>query len=274
MIQPSTRRDLIERLRFTFITADYKEIDLIIASLREKENFERLCEEFFHGCRIDSGGYLVPSGFFSDDSGSASLLYAMYELLGRSPDTFLLKHRVSRVKLIRRNLSGHFRLPRGLFLLPRLEVLSVRGIGISRLPDDVTWTRRLHVLDLSSNRFTDFPGAILKLTRLLALNLSFNALKILPEELGRLRRLRVLSLRANRLTELPEDWHRFQYLRKLDLSMNRLTELPDSLMTLVSLRDLKLSYNDLSASVEALWEERVRNRENADGVRGSLDIGG
>ena len=137
MITSSSRRDLIDRLRYTFINADYKEIDVLIAGLQNKSNYEELCEEFFQGCSIDSRGYLVPSGFFSDNAGTVSLLYAMYELLGCSPDTFLLKHRVTRVKFIGKDLTGYFRIPRGLFSLPRIEALIVRGIGISRLPDNV-----------------------------------------------------------------------------------------------------------------------------------------
>jgi hypothetical protein len=264
------RRDLIERLRYTFITADYRELDALIAGLYVKDNFEELCEEFFQGCSIDSGGYLVPSGFFHDPSGSASLIYAMYELLGHSPETFLLKHRVTRVKFVRKNLSGNFRLPRSLFLLPRLEALIIRGIGISRLPDNIAAAGNLRILDLGSNRFTDFPEKILKLSRLSVLNMSYNRLTALPDGIGRLKRLRILNIRGNQLVSLPSDWHRLQNLRTLDLSMNRLQSVPDSLRTLVALKEMHLAYNELPASEEALWEKRAREESN----QGSLGFGG
>ena len=266
----SSRRELIDRLRYTFITSDYGEIDVLIAGLQNKGNYEELCEEFFRGCSIDSGGYLVPSGFFSDPSGSASLLYAMYEILGRSPETFLLKHRVTRVKYLKKNLSGNFRIPRGLFSLPRLEALIVRGIGISRIPDIDDAAGTLRILDLGSNRFTRFPENILKLTRLSVLNLSYNNLSSLPDGLGRLKRLRILNIKGNKLSVLPADWHRLQNLRKLDLSMNRLRSVPDSFRTLVALKELNLAYNELPASEEALWEKQVRE----DGDQGSLGFGG
>ncbi|MCK5737128.1 MAG: hypothetical protein KAH21_11645, partial [Spirochaetaceae bacterium] len=147
----SNRRELVDRLRYTFITADFGEIDVLIDGLRHKGNYEELCEEFFQGSSIDAKGYLIPSGFFHDPSGSASLLYAMYELLGRSPETFLLKHRVTRVKFLKKDLSGNFRIPRGEFLLPRLEALIVRGIGISRLPDNIDTAGNLRILDLGAN---------------------------------------------------------------------------------------------------------------------------
>ena len=271
MITSSNRRDLVDRLRYTFITADYGEIDVLIAGLRNKGNFEELCEEFFHGCSINSRGYIVPSGFFSDIAGSASFLYAMYELLGCSPDTFLLKHRVTRVKFIRKDLTGYFRLPRGLFSLPRIEALIVRGIGISRLPDNVHAARTLRILDLGSNRFNHFPESILKLPNLSALNMSYNNLSTLPDGLGRLKRLRILNLKGNVLSELPPDWHRLQNLRTLDLSMNRLKTIPDSLRTLVALKELRLAYNELSATDEALWEKRAM--EDSLGDQGSLGIG-
>ncbi|MCK5250525.1 MAG: leucine-rich repeat domain-containing protein [Spirochaetaceae bacterium] len=271
MITSSSRRDLIDRLRYTFINADYKEIDVLIAGLQNKSNYEELCEEFFQGCSIDSRGYLVPSGFFSDNAGTVSLLYAMYELLGCSPDTFLLKHRVTRVKFIGKDLTGYFRIPRGLFSLPRIEALIVRGIGISRLPDNVHAARSLRILDLGSNRFSRFPESILKLPNLTALNMSYNDLSALPDGIGRLKRLRIFNLKGNALSVLPPDWHRLQNLRTLDLSMNRLKTVPDSLRTLVALKELRLAYNELSATDEALWEKR--SREDSLGDQGSLGIG-
>jgi Leucine-rich repeat (LRR) protein len=273
MISPSSRKDLVERLRYTFITAEYPEIDDLIAGLSKKANFEELCEEFFVGCRIDSKGYLTPGGFFSDVEGSFSLLYAMYELLGLSPDTFLLKHRVTRVKFLRKELSGSFRLPRGLFLIPNLEVLVIRGIGITRLPDSVSSARGLRVLDFAGNRISAFPDTILKLPKLTALNLAYNRLEALPKSLGRLRKLRILNLRGNELTKLPAEWHRLQNLRSLDLSMNRITDVPDSLGTLTSLEKLRLEYNDLEASVEARWESEAADGFGGENRQGSLGIG-
>ncbi len=268
----SSRRDLVDRLRYTFITTDYAEIDILIAGLRRKGNFEYLCDEFFYSCHIDSRGYLVPSGFFHDDSGSASLLYAMYELLGSAPDTFLLKHRVTRAKFVRKNLSGTFRLPGGLFRLPRLEALYVRGIGISRLPEDAASAPMLKILDLTGNRFSVFPGPVLKMTRLSALNLSYNTLDSLPDGMGRLKKLKILNLRGNRIEKLPDHWHRLQSLHTVDLSMNRISRVPDTLRNPVSLSRLNLAYNNLTASEEAFWQKRAA--EQASSGQGSLGIGG
>ena len=273
MISPSSRRDLIERLRYTFITAEYAEIDTLIAGLREKPNYEELCEEFFYGCRIDPKGYLVPDGFFRDIDGSSSLLYAMYELLGHSPDTFLLKHRVTRVKFIRSDLSGSFRLPRGLFRMPNLEVLIIRGIGISRLPEASAEAKSLRVVDFARNRIAEFPESLIKLPRLSALNLSYNRLEGLPRGIGRLKKLRILNLRGNALTHLPPEWHHLQSLRSLDLSMNRLSEVPDSLKTLASLEKLRLAYNDLPAAAEARWECDAERGFGDESRQGSLGIG-
>ncbi len=274
MISPSGRKDLVDRLRYTFITAEYSEIDTLIAGLRKKPNYEELCEEFFYGCRIDSKGYLKTDGFFKDIDGSSSLLYAMYELLGHSPDTFLLKHRVTRVRFIRSDLSGNFRLPRGLFLLPNLEVLVIRGIGITRLPDAAAEAKSLRVLDFARNRINEFPKSLFKLPRLSALNLSYNNLEKLPKDIGRLKNLRILNLRGNALTDLPAEWHRLQSLRSLDLSMNRLSKVPDSFRTLSSLEKLRLAYNNLPAPVEAQWErDALRGFGDDNKKQGTLGIG-
>lgn len=276
MVSSSTRQDLFDRLRYTFTTADYQEIDVLISGLRQKENYEALCEEFFQGCHIDSRGNLVPKGFFADitdTAGSPALFYAMYELLGSAPDTFLLKHRVSRIKFLGGNLGGNFRLPQGLFALPQLKVLIVRNMGLTQLPEIASEAKSLRILDLAGNKLTHLPESILKLTDLSALNLSFNSIESLPNMLGRLKSLRLFSLRGNRIVQLPSDWHRMQFLRTLDLAMNRIRSVPDSIATLTSLQDLNLSYNDLEASTEAAWEKSIQNGEYRGEIQGSLELG-
>ncbi|MCG8454431.1 MAG: leucine-rich repeat domain-containing protein [Spirochaetales bacterium] len=270
MPSAESRRDLVERLRYTFVSSDYAEIDQLVETLAHKDNFEDLCEEFFEGCRIDLKGRLVPGGFFYDSSNSASLNYAMYEILGCAPETFLLKYRVTRADFMNGTHTGRFRIPRNLFILPRLESLAIRGIGITRLPEEIEGLKTLRVLDLSANHFTEFPRVLLKFSKLAALNLSDNALQALPDDLGRLKGLKILNLRGNEILELPADWHRMQALRNLDLSMNRLAKLPSSLKSMACLKELRVAYNDLPAAEEARWEKDL----DTGGRQGSLGIGG
>ena len=253
MTSASNHQELVDRLRYTFITAEYDEIDTLIAGLRQKANFESLCEEFFQGCQIDSRGSIVPKGFFAPPPDSVTLLYAMYQLLGSAPYTFLLKHRVSRVRILRKDVSGHFKLPNGLLQLPNLKVLIIRGMALRQLPEALSEASSLRILDLSGNMFTHFPSVILKLSHLSALNLAYNSIEAVPDSINRLKSLRILSLQGNKVAKLPVEWHRLQFLRKLDLSMNRVSTVPNSLLTIVSLQDLKLSYNELPASAEAEW---------------------
>jgi hypothetical protein len=265
------RRELVARLRYTFITASFGEIDELIAVLRRKDNFEELCEEFFFGCSIDRNGRLIPRGFFEDPDGHASLTYALYEILGNAPKDFLLKHRVSRVVFSRSELSGTFRLPKALFSLPRLESMSVVGIGISRLPKEVTQCRSLRFVDLRGNRFEEFPEVLTRMGKLVVLNMAYNRLTSLPAAIGRLKKLKVLNLMGNALTTLPDGFHRFQDLRRLNLSMNRLDSLPVALGTLTALTDLKVSYNLMGAEDEAFWESRFPLE--APGMQGDLGMG-
>jgi len=264
------RSELIDRLQYTFIRGTYREIDALIAALHGKSNFENICEELFQGCSIADNGYLIPAGFFSDEDGSASLQYVMYELLGRSPDTFLLKHRVTRVKFIRSRLSGMFRFPLKLFSLPRLQVLIVRDMGINRFPTFTSINRTITAVDLEGNEIETFPDELLCLPNLSILNLSYNELEKIPDALCRLKHLRVLSLKGNIIREIPKDWHKMQNLRILDMSMNRLEIVPDSLRALGALRNLRLSFNDLPASIEAYWERSIakesRGEQSSQGI--------
>jgi Leucine-rich repeat (LRR) protein len=271
MAPVSGRRDILARLRYTFISAPYEEIDEIIAALRRKENFPELCEEFFAGCVIDRSGRLAPRGFFEDFDGHASLTYAMYEILGNAPEAFLLKHRVGRAHFSRSELTGTFRVPRGLFSLPRLESLSIVGFGITLLPPDISRCRSLRFVDLRGNRFRNFPEVLTKLNRLVVLNMAYNRLEAIPPSLGRLKRLKVLNLMGNALTSLPRGLHRFQDLRRLNISMNRFAELPAGLETLTSLTDFRAAYNAMSAEQEASWESRFPL--DTPGAQGDLGLG-
>ncbi len=257
MISSAGRRDLIERLHYTFTTSDYEEIDTLIAGLVRKSNFMQLCHEFFEGCRVDSSGTLVTEGFFRDGSGSASLMYAMYEILGKAPDSFPLKRQVTRIKLARKELSGMFRLPGGVLELPSLRVLAIRGIGISRFPAPGAAADSLKVLDLSGNRFKTIPPSITKFRNLAALNLSYNKITQLPVTFSQLKRLRAINLRCNGISQMPDFWYYLKDLRILDLSINRISVIPENLKMPESLKDLRLSYNELPASEEAMWEKKV-----------------
>jgi len=264
------RSELINRLQYTFACGTYKEIDALIAALHDKSNFEDICEELFQGCSIADNGYLVPAGFFSNEDGLASLQYVMYELLGRSPDTFLLKYRVTRVRFIRSQLSGMFRFPSKLFSLPRLQALIVRDMEVNQLPTIANVNKTITVVDLEGNGIGIFPDVLLCLPNLSILNLSYNRVETLPTALCNLKHLRILSLKGNVIRKIPEDWHRMQNLRILDLSMNRLKFVPDSLRTLGALKDLRLSFNDLPASTEAYWERNIakerRKEESSLGI--------
>ncbi len=275
MEMSDSRQDLIDRLRYTFLNSEYHEIDVLINGLKQKPNFEVLCEEFFKDCHIDSRGNLIPEGFFSNSSDSAknpALFYAMYELLGMAPDTFLLKHRVLRVKMTEGNFFREFHLPQGLFMLPQLKILIIRNMGLRELPEMISEVSSLRILDLAGNKLTCIPKSILKLTRLSALNLSFNRITTLPC-MSRFKSLRLLSLRGNRISSLPDNWCHMQYLRTLDLAMNRIVFIPESLRTLSHLQDLNLSYNDLNASTEAYWEKSIQSGNLRNETQGSLEFG-
>ena len=251
MTNPSKREDIVERLRYTFMNADAAEIDVLVGGLKNKENHETLCNEFFQNCHVDAKGNFVPGGFFSNAGHNASLMYAMYELLGTAPESLALKQAVKRVQILRRHFTGAFYLPKGLFLLPGLEVLILREMGLFFLPDAVEKAANLRILDLVGNKFFRIPSSILRLSKLTALNLSFNAIHSLPENLNQLSSLKFLSLSGNKITQLPEGWNAMTSLNMLDMSMNRISRIPESLCGLKGLKKINFDYNDLSAADEA-----------------------
>jgi len=258
MISSSSRSELIERLKYTFITAGYEEIDVLIEALSMKDNFEELCLEFFSGCKIEPDGRITPTGFFYEPGGSASLIYSMYEILARTPDTFKLKYGVRKIKFYKKSLSGNFRIPESIFYLPSLEYLSIRGIGITRMPAKTSAAGNLKVLDLALNKISIFPEGILKLKKLSVLNLSYNRLVSVPEGIKNLSSLEILNLSANNITGLPDGLQKLNNLRIMDVSMNKLEKLPGSLKNISSIREIRAAYNNLTAAEEAEWEKMPR----------------
>ena len=263
------RKDLMERLRYTFMTSRFEEIDVLIDGLKKKDNFPDLCEELFAECRISEKGELVMGGFFGNSNGNSSLHYAMYEILGTAPNDFLLKSRVTTVSLIRSTLKGRFRLPRALFALPDLKQLIIKGIGISRLPQSVKGASMLESLDLSSNRFIRVPDSVCGLKRLKSLNMAFNLIDSLQNNISGMYALTSLNLSGNKLGSLPEEIGLLYNLQKLNLSMNVLQSLPECISNLPSLRHMQVSFNAMPASREVYWENQVKWEEpKIEGVAG------
>lgn len=163
------------------------------------------------------------------------------------------------------NLSGNGALKLAevvneLVLLPKLQVLILDSMSLTRLPDNFYKMRQLQHLSLAKNPNLDFDDAFEKIQnfKLEFINLSNNRLVNLPDNFSKIRSLRDLKLSHNQLqtadafltlAELPK-------LRSLWLDDNQISVLAPEIATLRQLRFLYLDNNNLSTLPEAVTQMR------------------
>lgn len=184
------------------------------------------------------------------------------------------------LKLANNNLEGML-LP-ALGRLNKLEVLDLRGNGLTALPDTLAELVCLKVLNLGENRFTSLPFEIISELPLTELNAPKNNLQgsLIPASVHRFETLQILNVVSNALERLSEnESFDFPNLQNLSIDMNRIKSLPNvsswkALLTLsaednsiatlpegfVELKNIKhvdLTGNDLSK-----LDERIGLMEN------------
>ncbi len=176
-------------------------------------------------------------------------------------------HRFTQLTSLDLSNNAIVRLPKGLWLLPRLGRLFLAGNRINRLPEAVSQLSQLkqlslegnrlkeipplpatlEVINLSNNRLRAFPAAVLSCPQTRNLYLSNNPITALPNTFSNLPNLRVLQLSGCRLTNLPA---LPSHLIQLDLSKNKLSELPANWGQLQQLENVNLSHNRLHLEEE------------------------
>lgn len=256
------RIELYQRLKYTLVTSSYSEVDEILQTLIMKENVGEIYSELFEDCSVDQQGVIVCGGFFASSIPSASLEYAMYNLLGWAPDSFLLKHQVRKIIIDRAvGMAPEYKVPQGIFLLPSIEEIRISHMGLKELPELSHNCPSLKKLDLSCNALSGLPAAFLRFSRLKVLNVSYNYLQTIPPLGNRLPSLKHCVLKGNRFAQFPENLLVLKQLETLDLRYNEIETLPAGVDSLESLKTLSLAYNRMEARTEALWEHRSRDQE-------------
>ena len=135
-----------------------------------------------------------------------------------------------------------FQIPKQLFDLKNLGVLSITRSMLDMIPDDLGNLVHLTRLDLSINVLKTLPLCIANLAFLEDLDLHRNFLIELPN-ISSLISLRILNLSHNAITTIPDDIAQLTRLTHLKLDHNRITAIPMSLTTMKVLKLLKLDHN-------------------------------
>jgi len=253
----SERIELYQRLKYTLVTSTYEEVDQILQTLIMKENVGEIYQELFEDCSVNSEGEIVCGGFFANSIPSASLEYALYNLLGWAPESFLLKHKVRKIFITRAvGMAPVYKVPQGIFLLPAVEEIGICNMGLKELPPLTQNCPSLKKLDLSRNALATLPTSFLRFSRLRNLDLSYNFLSEISPLGNRLPALKHLQLQGNHFRSFPENVLVLKHLETLDLRYNEIEKLPDNTRALDSIKTLSLAYNCMEARTEALWEHK------------------
>ena len=145
-------------------------------------------------------------------------------------------------------------LPDWLFMLPKLEVLTLNGaLPAATLPPAIGNLTSLRQLSLNGvNLNGTLPAEIGNLVNLETFSASGNQLSgSMPAEMGQLTKLRFLSMRNNQFTSLPSTLGSMTSLQILDFIGNQLTgTLPRNVQGLKQLYAAYLSANQLSGDMD------------------------
>ena len=135
---------------------------------------------------------------------------------------------LSDLKLANNHLQGS--LTRDIGHLHALEVLDVRGNGLTDLPGSLAELSSLKFLNVDENQLTSLPWQSLsRLPLLRDLTATSNKLTgtLIPSSVSALHTLQFLNVASNALDRLSEEDTDFANLRTLSVGSNRITRLPD-----------------------------------------------
>jgi len=108
-------------------------------------------------------------------------------------------------------------IPKQVFELPKLEVLSMERNQIKGLPSEISNLHFLKELNLSYNQIPSIPDSLGTLKNLKALGLDNNNLKTLPDTIYNLVKLKYLYLRGNSLKIDEINLKKFKFIFDCDL---------------------------------------------------------
>lgn len=131
--------------------------------------------------------------------------------------------------------------------LTKLELLDMRGCGLTELPESVASLTALRYVYLQDNELEELPDWLGGLTRLERLDVTGNRLYALPSSMASLTRLRHLVLSDNEFFSLPGWITGLAGLEVLLASDNHLTRVPDGFSRLGNLYRFSFQNNNLTS---------------------------
>lgn len=135
----------------------------------------------------------------------------------------------------------HKSIPKSVFDLRNLLVLSIQGIGMESLDKDILKLSRLKVLNMMNCGTIDFPKDMEQLP-LEALFLSDGKWNKIPEWILDLKKIKSLTISNYKITFISKNINKLTFLNELDLSKNSIKEINTNLS---ELKIINLSNNKI-----------------------------
>lgn len=149
--------------------------------------------------------------------------------------------------------------------------------NLGSVPRAIFFLKSLSVLSLNANKLTAIPEALFRLKHLKELRLQDNCIGALPAIPCELPSLTTLNLSRNRLEALPPSIDQLSGLTSLQVSGNRLAALPDSIIRMRSLGKVDVQGNgsgivDWLASPAARSQLQPRSEDHASRLLMAVSI--
>ena len=124
------------------------------------------------------------------------------------------------------SITARNSIPKEVFKLNRLELLSIYVEDLTELPKEIGNLNNLEWLTIECPNLKELPKEIGNLNNLKSLTIECSNLKELPKEIGNLNNLERLTIECHNLKELPKEiWNLSEFEVKFDIKNNNNKEL-------------------------------------------------
>ena len=124
------------------------------------------------------------------------------------------------------SITARNSIPKEVFKLNRLELLSIYVEDLTELPKEIGNLNNLEWLTIECPNLKELPKEIGNLNNLKSLTIECSNLKELPKEIGNLNNLERLTIECHNLKELPKEiWNLSEFKVEFDIKNNNNKEL-------------------------------------------------